>query len=75
MGQPCKRNIKQNKIADNDAMLKEMLHSANIANQNYSNDYIVKKLADSIGNYKSRYKPYKSLEVEDTSDWMGGWFM
>ena len=73
MGQPCKRNIKQNRTADNDAMLKEMLHSANIANQNYSNDYIAKKVADSIGSYKSRYKSYKPLD--DDSDWMGGWFM
>lgn len=73
MGQPCKRNIKENKTADTDAILKQMLNSAYIANQNYHNDYIAKKLADSTGNYKSRYKSYTSLV--DNSDWMSGLFM
>lgn len=73
MGQPCKRNIKGNKTADTDAMLKQMLRSANIANQTYHNDYIAKKVADSIGSYKSRYKSYKPLD--DDSVWEGDWFM
>lgn len=73
MGQPCKRNIKRNAAADKDAMLKEMLHSANMANQNHINDYIAKKLADSTGYYKSHYKSYTPLI--DNSDWMSGWFM
>lgn len=73
MGQPCKRNTKQNNAADTGAMLKQMLNSANIANQRYHNDYIAKKVADSIGIYKSRYKSYTPLV--DNSDWMSGWFM
>lgn len=73
MGQSCKRNTKRNDTADTDAMLKQMLHSANIANQSYHNDYIAKKLADSTGYYKSHYTSYTPLV--DNSDWMSGWFM
>lgn len=72
MGQPCKRNTKRNDTANTDAMLKQMLHSANIANQTYHNDYIRKKLADSTGNYKSRYKSYTPLY--DDSVWASDWY-
>lgn len=72
MGQPCKRNTKRNNTADTDAMLKQMLHTANMANQSYSNNYIAKKVADSIGSYKSRYKSYKPLD--DDSDWASDWY-